>query len=110
MLTRSNLNGIPRVIDHNDPTDVQFFLDRFVKYRNTTDKRKLPDEMRWYGRASYAQDALKGRDEFASLEKVSNQIPGMQAHVPDTYAPTFGHVVFIIGLGMLSSSSDSTIL
>jgi hypothetical protein len=21
----------------------------------------------------------------------------MQAHVPDTYAPTFGHVIFIIG-------------
>ena len=32
-----------------------------------------------------------------SLEKVSNQIPGTQAHVPDTYAPTFGHVLFIIG-------------
>jgi hypothetical protein len=49
----------------------------------------------------YAQDALKGRDEFASLEKVSHQIPGPQAHVPDTYAPTFGHV---------SLSLDSTIL
>jgi len=64
MLTRSNLIGIPRVIDHNDPTDVQFFLDRFEKYRNTTDKRKLPDEIRFYGRASHAQDALKGRTEF----------------------------------------------
>jgi hypothetical protein len=58
MLTRSNLIGIPRVIDHNDPTDVQFFLDRFEKYRNTTDKRKLPDEIQFYGRASHAQDAL----------------------------------------------------
>ena len=45
----------------------------------------------------YAQDALKGRTEFASLEKVSNQILGTQAHVPDTYAPIFGHVIFIIG-------------
>jgi hypothetical protein len=36
-------------------------------------------------------------NEFASLEKVSHQIPGTQAHVPDTYAPTFGHVIFIIG-------------
>jgi hypothetical protein len=97
MLTRSNLIGIPRVIDHNDPTDVQFFLDRFEKYRNTTDKRKLPDDIRFYGRASFAQDALKGRTEFASFEKVSHQIPGTQAHVPDTYAPTFGHVIFIVG-------------
>jgi hypothetical protein len=39
----------------------------------------------------------EGRPEFASLEKVLNQIPGTQAHVPDTYAPTFGHVIFIIG-------------
>ena len=97
MLTRLNLIGGPRVIDHNDPTDVHFFLHRFEKYWNTTDKRKLPDEIRWYRRASYAQDALKGRNEFVSLEKVSNQIPGTQAHVPDTYAPTFGHVIFIIG-------------
>ena len=97
MLTRSNLIGIPRAIDHNDPTDVQFFLDRFEKYRNTTDKRKLPDEIRFYGRASHAQDALKGRPEFTSFEKVSKQIPGTQAHVADTYAPTFGHVIFIIG-------------
>ena len=97
MLTRSNLIGIPRVIDHNDPTDVHFFLDCFEKYWNTTDKRKLPDEIRWYGRALYAQDALKGRDESASLEKVSHQIPGTQAHVPDTYVSTFGHVIFIIG-------------
>ena len=59
MLIRSNLIGIPRVIDHNDHTDVHFFLDRFEKYRNTTDKRKLPDEIRWYGRASYALDALR---------------------------------------------------
>ena len=44
----------------------------------------------------YAQDALKGRTEFASLEKVSNQIPGTQTHVLDTYAPTLGHVIFII--------------
>jgi hypothetical protein len=80
---------------------VHFFLDRFEKYRNTTDKHKLPDEIRWYGRASYAQDALKGRTEFASLDKVSNQIPGTQAHVPDTYAPTFGHVIFIIGFHYL---------
>jgi hypothetical protein len=45
----------------------------------------------------YAQDALKGRTEFALFEKVSKQISGTQAHVADTYAPTFGHVIFIIG-------------
>jgi hypothetical protein len=84
MLTRSNLIGIPRAIDYNDPTDVQFLLNRFEKYRNTTDKRKLPDEIQFYGRASHAQDALKGRDEFTSFEKVSKQIPGTQAHVTDT--------------------------
>ena len=76
---------------------MQFFLDRFEKYRNTNDKRTLPDSIRFYGKAMYAQDALKGRTEFASFEKVSKQIPGTQAHVTDTYAPTFGHVIFIIG-------------
>ena len=102
MLTQSNLIGIPRAIDHNDPTDVHFFLDCFEKYQNTTDKRTLPDKIRFYGRAMYARNALKGRTEFASLEKVSNQIPGTQAHVPDTYAHQL--------LGMSSSSLDSTIL
>ena len=47
MLTRSNLISIPRVIDRNDPTDVQFFLDRFEKYRNTNDERTLPDSIRF---------------------------------------------------------------
>jgi hypothetical protein len=47
MLTRSNLIGIPCVIDHHDPTNVQFFLDRFEKYQNTTDKRTLPDKIRF---------------------------------------------------------------
>jgi hypothetical protein len=97
MLTRTNLIGIPGVKTPNDPVDVKYVLDRFEKYRNATDKRKLPDEYRWYGSASYAQDALKGRIEFASFEKVANQIPGAQAHVPNTCAPTFGHVIFIVG-------------
>jgi len=97
MLTRSNLIGIPPVvIDHNDHTDVQFFLDCFEKYWNTTDKRKLPDEMRWYGRASYAQDALKG-----SLRKFLN-ISQERKHMFQTPMHQL--------LGMLSSSSDSTIL
>jgi hypothetical protein len=83
-------------MNSNDPTDVQLFLDRFEKYQNTTNIRTLPDAIRWYGRASYTQDALKGRTKFESLEKFLNQIPGMQAYVPETYAPTFGHVIFII--------------
>jgi hypothetical protein len=83
-------------------TDVQLFLDRFEKYWNTTDKCKLLDKIRWYGRASYAQDALKGRTEFASLEKVSKQIPGTQA-----MSQTPMHQ--LLGV-LLSSSLDSTIL
>ncbi len=43
------------------------------------------------------QDALKGQKEFTKFENVVNQIPGAQAHVPDTYAPTFEHVIFIVG-------------
>jgi hypothetical protein len=65
MLTQSTLIGIPRVINPNNPVDVKYVLDCFKKYCNITDK------------------------EFASYEKVANQIPGLQAHVPETYAPTW---------------------
>ena len=97
MLTWSNLVGIPRVVNPNNPVDVDYVLDRFQKYRYIGDKRKLPPGFRWYGRASYAQDALKARGEFTLFVKVADQIPGAQAHVADTYAPTFGHVIFVIG-------------
>jgi hypothetical protein len=79
------------------PSTVKNVLDLFEKYCNTTDKHKLPDEFQWYGRALYALNALKGRIEFASFQKVANQIPGAQAHLPDTYAPTFGDVIFVAG-------------
>jgi hypothetical protein len=101
MLTRSNLIGIPRVIDHNDCTDVQFFLDCFEKYRNTTDKRKLPDEILWYGRASYVQDALRVDLNLHHLRKfwIRSQ---ERKHMFQTPMRQL--------LGMLSSSSDFTIL
>jgi hypothetical protein len=101
MLTRSNLIGIPCVIDHNDPTDVHFFLDRFEKYRNTTDKRTLPDKIRFYGRAMYAQDALRVELNLHHLRKLRIRSQERK-HMFQTPMRQL--------LGMLSSSSDSTIL
>jgi hypothetical protein len=103
MLTPDRI-GICGVIDNNDPSDGQFF---WIALRNIRIIPKLPDEIQWYGRAPYTQDALKGRTEFTLIEKVTNQIPVMQAHAPDTYAPTFGHVIFIIGFHVpLTISED----